>query len=216
MRTLPLLLAAALCSCSYEAEKPQVFVQVDQIPQAANRLEVNLTDSSGAAPILYSPSFGPGTTSSLQLALNAPLHPGTFHVAIDAFDRTNRLASGAADGALPAAGMLQVTLSMVAGLRGVYGAACDLSSGNAACTGANQCETYVASDPNSGICTIAPCNADTDCPVTTPAATCVAFPGGTTKACQFDCTKGGQSACPTNLFCHAVPGTGGKSFCQGD
>lgn len=219
MRKLPPLAALALvCSCSYEAEKPQIFVQVDRIPQAANRLDVALTDASGTNAIPYSPSFGPGTLTSLQLALNAPPRPESFHIQIDAYDRSQtRLASGSADGALPAAANLQITLATVAGLRGVYGSACDFSSGgNAPCAAPNQCEQYVATDQASGICTIAPCNADTDCPVTTPAAVCVAFPGGTTKACQWDCTNGGQAACPTNLFCHPVPGTGGKSYCEGD
>jgi hypothetical protein len=214
MRTLSLLALAALCACSYEAEKPQIFVQVDGIPAGANRLDVELTDSSGTNPIPYAPSFGPGTTTSLQLALAAPPHPDSFHITVDAYDRQQtKLASGSVDGALPAAATLQITLATVAGLRGVYGAACDFTAGNAPCAGANQCEQYVSTDPASGICTISPCNADTDCPVTSPAAVCVAFPGGTTKACQFDCTN---AACPSNLFCHPVPGTGGKSFCQGD
>lgn len=212
MRSLPLLAVAALCACSYQAENPQIFVQVDGIPQGANRLEVQLTDSA-ALTRPYAPTFGQGTLTSLQLALDAPKNPGTFTITADAFDPQQvKIASGSSEGALPGAGTLQITL---AGLPGVYGAACDMTS-STPCAAPNQCEQYVPSDPLSGICTIAPCNADTDCPVTSPAATCVVFPGGTSKACQFDCTSGGQSSCPGNLFCHAVPGTGGKSFCQGD
>ena len=216
MRILSLAVAAALCACSYEAEKPQIFVQVDGIPQAANRLDVQLTDASGQAAISYAPTFGAGSLTSLALSLNAPPRPESFHLRVDAYDRQTKLASGAADGALPAAADLQISLGTIAGLRGVYGSACDFTVGNAPCAAPNQCEQYVSTDAASSICTVAPCNADPDCPVTTPAAVCVAFPGGTTKACQWDCTSGGQAACPTNLFCHPVPGTGGKSFCEGD
>ena len=215
MRILPLLAAAALCACTYDAEKPAIFVQVDGIPQGANRLDVQLTDAS-AILTSYVPSFGSGTVTSLQLSLAAPANPGAFHLTVDAYDRPGtKLATGSATGALPAAATLQITLATVAGLRGVYGSACDFTAGNGPCAAPNQCEQYVATDMSSSICTVVGCNLDTDCPMT-PKATCVVFPGGTTKACQWECTSGGQAACPTNLFCHPVPGTGGKSFCEGD
>lgn len=215
MRSFPLLAVAALCACSYQAENPQIFVQVDRIPQDAIRLDVELTDST-ASTSPYAPSFAQGTLTSLQLALDAPKNPGTFTITVDAYDRQqNKLASGSATGALPAAGNLQITLATAAGLRGVYGSACDFSAGNAPCTAPNQCEQYAPNDPGSSICTIVGCAADINCPVTSPPATCVAFPGGTIKACQWDCTSGGQSACPSNLFCRSS-GIGKPSFCEGD
>ncbi len=134
MRNLPLLAAAALCACTYQAENPQIFVQVDGIPQAASRLDVTLSDATGLVTP-YKPTLQPGTVSIL-LSLAAPMSPGTFTVAVGAFDRTDtNLATGSAAGALPAAGMLQITLA-TAGLRGQYGTACD--PGNAPCAAPNQ------------------------------------------------------------------------------
>ena len=210
MRPVPLLAAAALFACTYQPENPQIFVQVDGIPQAASRLDTELTDAAAGSPISYSSTFGPGTTSSLQLALAAPPHPESFHIRVDAFDpKGARLATGSADGALPAAGTLEISLATVSGSVGVYGSACDA---NARCI-ASQCEQY-PTDPASGICTIG-CTTNADCVGPAPAATCLPFPGGTAKFCQWDCTSGGQPACPANLFCHFESLTGRK-FCEGD
>ena len=115
MRTF--FIVALLCAaCSWDEEKPAIFVQVDGIPAAADHLDVTLTPSdSSVQPKTYRPSFQPGALAggSIALSFAAPSATGTFSLQIVAADRacpspcvaTSGLASGSITGqAEPAAG----------------------------------------------------------------------------------------------------------------
>jgi len=124
MRALGLIALLSMAACSWDAETPDIFVQVDGIPAAADHLDVTVSSSdSSVQPKQYRPSFQPAALSSgsLQLAFTHPSTTGTFTVDIVAGDRTCPSpcpAPGLASGSIaaqpePAAGSqanLQVTL----------------------------------------------------------------------------------------------------------
>ena len=124
MRALSLVALFSLAACSWDAEKPNIFVQVDGIPPGADHLDVTLTSSdSSVQPLIYRPSFQPDPTQpsrTVQLSFSAPTATGTFTLTIVAADRscpsvcTNGLAAGSTPATgEPAAGSqvnLQVTL----------------------------------------------------------------------------------------------------------
>ena len=116
MRIATLLAAAALSACTYQEEKPDIFIEVDNVPAGANHLEVILTDSAGAPVKNYNPSLGPGAQTSVALALSAPASLGAFTVKVTARDRdTNSLATGSVQGVVPTAANLQITLATTGG-----------------------------------------------------------------------------------------------------
>lgn len=216
MRLAPLLaaLSLALCACTYAEEKPDIHVQVDNVPAGANHLEVQLTDSSGAQKD-YAPAIGPGAQTSVALAFNAPAAPGTFTVNVTARDRDqNSLATGSVQGSVPTAATLQMTLATTGGQVGQFGSPCNtLGGATAACFAGLDCKQYVPNNPSSGICTQS-CTTPADClpGSVSPAAVCEAFPGTTAKYCQWYCDAG-PAGCPSGLQCH----TGSPhSYCEGN
>jgi hypothetical protein len=88
MRALALI-ALLLAACSFDAETPSIFLQVDSIPAAADHLDVTLTSSdSSVQPKLFRPSFQPGAATSMALSFSEPSATGTFTIAVVAADRS--------------------------------------------------------------------------------------------------------------------------------
>ncbi len=126
MRAL-LLLALLASACSYGEESAQIFVRVDNVPAAADRLVVVLTPSdttvagkncpttvtAASNAICYQPSFQPGAlnTNGLDLAFAQPSAAGAVTFDITAEDRAqSALAHGLLACTLPCPLNLQVTL----------------------------------------------------------------------------------------------------------
>lgn len=221
MRTALLVLAAAsLAACNYGEQKADIFLTVDNIPPAANRLSVTLTDSSNT-PHTYAPAFGAGAQTSLDLAFAAPwasTAAGVFHIAVDAIQSDSKtdvvLASGSVDGTPQSTAPLHVTLRVPSGQAGNFGQPCaPVTATSTACVGTYNCMLYRPNDAASGICT-QPCGTAADCQpgAVSPAAVCEAFPGTTTKYCQWSCAGG--TACPQGLTCDAA--SAGKQYCGGN
>lgn len=130
-----LLCGVLLCAaCSYDAEKADVTLRVDGIPNDADHLDVVVTPSdatvtgkncgsnvSATNATCYRPSFQPVETGSplrsIDMAFAAPATAGTFTVSVTAASRDcpsvcvgGGLATGTVSGTLPGPVDLHVTL----------------------------------------------------------------------------------------------------------
>jgi|GEM_PF-1949441 len=112
-RIVPAALALSLCACSYSPEAVGITALIDGIPASASALTVTVTDANGRIKMYY-PSFGPGTSSTLQLSF-APPAAGDFTVAVMAQDAAKTdLADGEQTGTYAAQGEAQVSVTLVA------------------------------------------------------------------------------------------------------
>ena len=89
MRSLSLVALLALTACSYDPDKSDITVTVNNISQAANvnHLDVTLTLADG--PHVYHPTFGQQSTTSVDLSLSSGGQTGTFTLKVEQFDRNS-------------------------------------------------------------------------------------------------------------------------------
>jgi hypothetical protein len=114
-----LLLIALLASCSYEAEKADVQVQVNGISADADHLDVVVTTPGDPTGKTYKPQFQPQAAGFgprvVTLDFPAPAATGTFTVDVTAADRSDAaLQHGSTTGTSPVTPpgplLLQVTI----------------------------------------------------------------------------------------------------------
>jgi hypothetical protein len=96
MRALSLigvLLAAGLSGCTFDAQKPDIIVNVTGISQDTTQnvdhLEVTVTLADGDHP--YRPTFQPQATTSVELSFSSGGQAGTYKVVISEADRNGTL-----------------------------------------------------------------------------------------------------------------------------
>jgi hypothetical protein len=205
------ILALALsCACTYAEEKAGVFLEVANVPSAADGLVVTVTDSLGNIKT-YKPAFPPQSLDGgpLEMAFAAPAQNGTVTAAVVAMLKDQQLAQGSVSGTYTAPTDLHLQLTLGAASTGTYAVKCNA---NATCSALPlECKNY-GNSGEIGVCTKT-CSSAADCTGTTPAATCVPFLATTTSYCQWDCTATG-SLCPPGLLCKPA-GTTAKSYCTG-
>jgi hypothetical protein len=90
MRSLCLVAVLALTACSWDADPSDLTVTVNGISQSTtdnvNHLVVTVTLPDG--PHTYTPTFGPQSTSSVDLSINTNGQSGTYTINVVQMDRS--------------------------------------------------------------------------------------------------------------------------------
>jgi hypothetical protein len=114
MRSLCLFALLAVTACSWDPDKSDITVHVTGISQSTNdnvdHLTVTLTLADG--PHTYTPTFGPQSSSSVDLSLSGSGQTGPFTVSVQQSNHNKDTigVAGTASGSLP--GTAEVTVAL--------------------------------------------------------------------------------------------------------